>query len=672
LSSAPLPGERFLRPDPRVEEPHRFTPKLALRLAILGVLAVVLFAVLFFRLWALQVISGAEYRAEASDNQIRTFRLQPPRGPILDRDGTVLVTNVPGTIVHLWPAYVPEGSLDDVVQRLSALLDVPVAELRDAIAARENDPLTPVVVKTNVHAAKANYLDEHRADFPGVKVSQTQLRSYRYGSLAAQLVGYVGEITKEELVRSGPGYAGGDRIGKTGLEAQYDTYLRGEPGVGQARVDALGERKGQLETRTPPQAGYALRLTIDADLQLAAEEAIRYGVALARENGQWAAGGGAIVAMNPLNGEVLALASNPTYDPGIFVGRVDPKRYDRLADPETSAALNHPTLNRAVAGLYPAGSVFKPVTAIAAMAEGILSPDEAITCDGEMEIDKQTFKNWDPYVNEAMALRTALSRSCDTFFYRVGLRFFELPPNRGNPLQEWAAKMGFGQSTGIDVGPENEGLLPTPAWRKRYFKTEVDKLWSSGHSVQLAIGQGDLLVTPLQMARFYAMLANGGNLVEPHLAKSVERPASAGERPVVLRTFSPKPAIDLNLDAEVRVVQEALYDATHDANYGTSYGVFGFYEVPIAGKTGTAEKYVTLPEGYLGLERPFSRLMDQSWWCGWGPYGSDSYQGKPPLVVCAVIENAGHGGDVAAPVALRVFEEYFQVPAPDIGTVYSD
>jgi penicillin-binding protein 2 len=672
LSSSPIPGERFLPRDPRVEEPYRFTPKLALRLAILGVLAVVLFAVLFFRLWALQVISGDDYRAEASGNQIRTFRLQPPRGPILDRDGTVLVSNVPGTVVHLWPAYVPEGRLDDVVQRLSVLLDVPVQDLRDAMKAREDDPLTPVVVKTNVHDAKANYLDEHRADFPGVKVSPTQLRSYEHGSLGAQLIGYVGEITKEELVRSGPGYAGGDRIGKTGLEAAFDSYLRGEPGVGQARVDALGERKGQLETRTPPQAGYALRLTIDADLQLAAEEAIRYGIALARENGQWAAGGGSIVAMNANNGEILALASNPSYDPSVFVGRVDPKRYDRLFDPRTSAALNHPTLNRAIDGLYPAGSVFKPVTALAAMGAGILTPDESIQCVGEREIDKQIFRNWDPYVNEAMALRTALSRSCDTYFYEVGLRFFGLPPERGNPLQEWAAKMGFGQKTGVDLGPENDGLLPTPAWRKRYFKTEVDKLWSTGHSVQLAIGQGDLLVTPLQMTRFYALLANGGKLVEPHLAKSIERPASEGERPVVLRTFSPKPAVDINLDAEVRVVQEALYDATHDANYGTSYGVFGFYEVPIAGKTGTAEKYVTLPEGYLGLDKPFSRLMDQSWWCGWGPYGAESYQGKEPLVVCALIENGGHGGDVAAPVALRVFEEYFQVPAPDIGAVYSD
>jgi penicillin-binding protein 2 len=307
------------------------------------------------------------------------------------------------------------------------------------------------------------------------------------------------------------------------------------------------------------------------------------------------------------------------------------------------------------------------VTALAAMSQGILSPDEAIQCVGQVTIDKQRFKNWDPYVNEPMALRTAISNSCDTYFYEVGKRFYDLPAGEGNPLQEWAGNMGFGKPTGVDIGPENPGLLPTPRWRKRHFRTAVDKLWSSGHSVQLAIGQGDLLVTPLQMTRFYALVANGGKLVEPHLVRSIEQPAGEGEPAVVLRTFAAKPPRDVGISPDaIRVVQEALYDATHDANYGTSYPVFGFYPIPIAGKTGTAEKYVTLPKGFLGIEKPFSRLMNQSWWCGYGPYGD------PEIVVCALIENGGHGGEVAAPVALRVFEQYFHTPAPDIGTVYSD
>jgi penicillin-binding protein 2 len=207
--------------------------------------------------------------------------------------------------------------------------------------------------------------------------------------------------------------------------------------------------------------------------------------------------------------------------------------------------------------------------------------------------------------------------------------------------------MGFGAKTGVDIGPEEAGLVPTPAWRRRYFKTAIDKIWTSGDSVQLGIGQGDLLVTPLQMTRFYAMLANGGKLVEPHIVKSVEEPSTQGQPPVVLRPYSPKPPKEVGLNPNnIRVVDQGLYDATH-ANYGTSAGIFSSFPVPIAGKTGTAEKFVRLP-GFQGLQ-------DQAWWCGYGPYVD------PKLVVCAMIENGGHGGVVAAPAALQVFQKFFRI-----------
>ena len=216
-------------------------------------------------------------------------------------------------------------------------------------------------------------------------------------------------------------------------------------------------------------------------------------------------------------------------------------------------------------------------------------------------------------------------------------------------LQTWARRMGFGHITGIDVGPEGAGLVPTPAWRKRHFATAIDRLWSSGRSVQLAIGQGDLLVTPLQMTRFYAMIANGGELVQPHIVQDVEKARNEGSPPLVLRSFAPRPAVDIGLDpTALKIVREGLYDAAH-APYGTSASVFGAYPVAIAGKTGTAEKFVSLP-GFQGV-------LDQSWWCGYGPAE------KPELVVCALIENGGHGSTAAAPAALRVFEQYFGVPA---------
>jgi penicillin-binding protein 2 len=638
-----LPGG-FLPPDPRVEEPYRFNPQLALRIGILGIFAVTIFCVLFFRLWALQVISGARYLDEARNNQVRTFRAPAQRGSILDRNGTVLVSNVPSTAVQLWPAALNQltpAQREQTLRRVARLLQVPYRQIEHELEARKDDLLTPITIKTGVTDSKVNFLLEHQNDFPGVQVSQASLRHYDEGTIAAQILGFVGEISKNQVEeRQRAGYAPGDRIGQAGIEAAYDSYLRGRSGTGRVYVDALGRVKSAREYQQLPEAGNNVRLTIDADLQRTAEEAIDYGIRIAHEDGRWAADGGALVAMDPNTGEILALASNPSFDPSIYTGRVEQRDLNRLRDPRA----NHPTLDRAVAGLYPPGSTFKPVTALAALEEGMVAPDELIQCTPKEVVDGQTFTNWDPYANEPMQMTTALAASCDTYFYQLGLRFYE---RQDSPLQRWARKMGFASPTGIDLGPEAQGLIPTPAWRRRYFKTEIDKIWTSGDSVQLSIGQGDTLVTPLQMTRFYAMIANGGKLVEPHVVKAVEEPSNEGQPPVVLRGYAPKPPRDVKLDpGPLRVVQEGLYAATHES-YGTSSGIFGAFPVEIAGKTGTAEKFVRLP-GYQGLQ-------DQAWWCGYGPYA------KPKLVVCALIENGGHGGVAAAPAALRVFQRYFKV-----------
>ena len=636
---------RFLPPDPKVEEPYRVHPQMAIRIAVVGIVAVALFAVLFFRLWALQVISGDDYLTAAQNNQVRTFRLPAPRGPIVDRDGEVLVTNRAGTLVQLWPAAL-EGmkprERTAMLRRLSKLLNLPMKELKAAVRKGEADPLTPVTIKESVRDEKVNYLLEHQAKFPGVQVEPVQLRRYPFGGLGAHLLGHVGEISPEQLEeRAGKGYAAGDRIGQTGVEAAFDRYLRGVPGVGEVRVDALGRVTSGREFSQFPEAGYTLRLTLDAELQRAAQDALRYGIRLARGNGEWAANGGAIVAMDPENGEVLAMASNPSFDPSLYVGRVQPKKLARLADPSQ----NHPALNRAVAGLYPPGSTFKPVTALGALQEKLLTPTEFIQCSPRIEIgeDKQEFRNWNPFINEPMELTTAIANSCDTYFYRVALRAYERPDT---PLQAWARRLGFGQATGFELGPEGDGLIPTPAWRRRTFEG-IDRIWTNGDSVQLSIGQGDVLTTPLQMTRFYALIANGGKLVEPTIVKQVEQPGTESDTAVVVRHFTPPKPKDIGLDpAGLAVVRQGLFDATH-ASYGTATSVFGNFPVGIAGKTGTAEKFVTIG--------PYKGLKDQSWWCGYGP------DDDPELAVCAVIENGGHGGEAAAPAALKVFERYFGV-----------
>jgi penicillin-binding protein 2 len=663
LASPPRSAsERFLPPSPRIEEPYRFTPQLALRIGILGAVALIAFGILFFRLWALQVLSGPQYLKAAQNNQVRSIPLAAQRGEIFDSTGHPLVATTPGTAVQLWPADLPKtwpARLREL-KALSKVVHVPLREILIGIKRRGSDVVTPVTVRESVkRQAFVNYLLEHEDDFPGVKVVNTYLRSYPYGPLGAQLLGYVTEISPQQLkALRRKGYVAGDKIGQAGLEATYDSYLRGRAGLQQLRVDSLGRPHGQVMPKRNPVPGESIRLTLDVNLQRAAERAIQYGIEKARLNGQWAADSGAIVALKPSDGSILALASSPSYDPRVYTGLVTTKR---LAGqgllPSTAEHYNYPSLNRAIDGLYPAGSTFKPVTALAALQTHLISPSSVLECTGSFTVAGHTFHNVDPGVYEAMTLPIALGQSCDTWFYRVGYSFYQQPPSAGHPLQAWASKFGFGRRTGVDVGPESSGLLPTPEWRDRTFtpKTdphhwEVDRLWKPGDSVQLAIGQKDLLVTPLQMARFYALLANGGKLVKPHLVQDVEEGGGGRSPARIVHRFTPPPPQQVGLDPSyIAAVQDGLYQATH-ASYGTSVGVFGNFPYTIIGKTGTAQKIVNLPRyGYVGEQ-------DQSWWCGYGPYNSSE---PPQLVVCALIENGGFGADAAAPAALKVFEQFF-------------
>jgi penicillin-binding protein 2 len=648
---------RFLPSDPRVEEPYRLTPQLAVRVAILGFAALAVFAVLFLRLWALQVLAGDKYLAQANDNRVRTLHLDAPRGPVLDRNGRVLVRNVLGTRVELWPADLPKSwpVQRDELRRLSEITGVSVGAMLARMRKHEGDPLTPVVVQSGMHPDQISYLYEHRAEFPGVQLADSFLRKYPYRSLAAQVLGYVGEINDRELrQRRRYGYKLGDIIGQAGVESKYDRYLRGRDGLAQLTVDSRGRPKSELQPKVNPRNGNALRLTLDIDLQRAAERALTYGIDLARRDGNWAANGGAIVALDPRDGAILALASNPTYQPSVYVGRPDAEKLAPLIDRNVARTANFPGLDRALVGEYPAGSTFKPVTALAAMQEHLISPYSSILCSPDFKTNGQTFSNWTPNVDQYIELPTALAMSCDTYFYRVGKLFYDLPADRGHALQLWASRFGFGAPTGVDVGPESAGLLPTPEWRRKTFTKKsdpgnylIDREWKPGDSIQLAIGQKDLLVTPMQMARFYALIANGGKLVTPHVAEDVEQPTNDPRNPRILRRFAPQTPRPSGVDpAAHQVVRDGLFEATHSA-IGTSSGVFGGFPVKISGKTGTAEKAVQLP-GY-----PVGHLVNQSWWCGYGPTDA------PTIVVCALIENGGHGGTAAAPAALQVFEAFF-------------
>jgi penicillin-binding protein 2 len=666
-------SRRFLPPDPHAVEPYRLTPKLALRVGILGMLALAVFATLFLRLWSLQVLNGEQLLRASQNNHRRDIRVQAPRGPILDRNGNLLVTNVPGRAVQIWSSDLPKrrGVRLREIRALARVLGLPANQIGAAIRRHRHDPLTPIRIKDSASRAQVFYLEERAEDFPGVQIVPAYLRFYPNRELAAHVLGYVTEISPEQVAAlHGQGYRGGDTIGQTGIESYYDRYLRGTAGVSQLRVDSLGRPISLVVPKVPAHPGNAVRLTLDVKLQKAAEEALRYGIERAHNSqcyGCWFSNGGAIVALDPRDGSIRALASSPTYPPSLYAGRVRQKALDTAGlTQRTAEAMNYPALDRAINAAYPPGSTFKPVTAIAAMQEHILQPFEPLACTGSYEKNGTTFKNWDPNVNEAMTLPTALARSCDTYFYQVGYRFYGMPPDRGPRLQAWASRFGFGQKTGIDLGSERSGLLPTPDWRKKTYtkKTDpghwqIDRLWKPGDSIQLAIGQKDLLVTPMQMARFYAMIANGGKLVTPHILLDVEQPSS-NHSPGRAVPTSPAPAPEpTNVDAQaLAVVREGLFQATH-ATLGTSTSIFGSFPVSISGKTGTAEKKIDPGDGIF-------RTFNQSWWCGYGP--SDS----PDLVVCALIENGGHGGDAAAPAALKVFESFFGKQATPTGPIHSD
>ena len=647
-------SRRFLPADPRVEEPYRLTPQLALRVAILGFVALAVFAVLFLRLWALQVLSGSKYRTEANTNRVRTIQVDAPRGKIVDAHGHVLVTNVLGTSLEIWPGDLPKNTKarSKELKALSMVAAIPVKQIAARIKPYADDPLTPVVLRRGIHSDQIYYLDEHQLEFPGVTLADSYLRSYPYKSLLAQVLGSVGPINSTELkAAEHAGYTPQDVMGQAGIEQSYDRYLKGKDGSDQLTVNSLGQPTSPLTPKVVPLPGNTLKLTINIRLQQAAERALRTEIAAARSSGEPYADGGAIVALDPNTGAVLALASNPTYEPSVFVNR-DASKLAPLLGGKAAEQENSPGLDRAIDAFYPPGSVWKPVTALAAMEEGILTPTTTLQCSPEVSFYGQKFTNWDPYVDQPMELTQALAESCDTYFYQVGEDFYNLNSDRGPTLQLWASRFGFGQPTGIDVGPENAGLVPTPDWRCKFYGgppcNTVDRTWKPGYSVQLAIGQGDLEVTPVQMARFYAMIANGGKLVTPHIAQDVEQSTGDGAAPQVLRELATQQPTSTGVDPYyLRAVQEGLYAGTHSV-YGTSYGVFGQFPVPIAGKTGTAQKDVTLP----GYPNPVE--LNQSWWCGYGPYDA------PSIVVCAVIENGGHGGTAAAPAALQVFESWFK------------
>ncbi|HYP55548.1 MAG TPA: penicillin-binding protein 2 [Solirubrobacterales bacterium] len=600
------------------------TNRLALRIAVLGGFCLVLIGILFFRLWTLQVVNGEEYLAEANNNRTREYRVAAPRGEILDREGEVLVDNRTSLALQVNPRKLPadEAERRAELRRLGDLAGMGLRQVRRTMREELAEaPAAPVTLKSDVGRYLVYYLQENQDRFPGVEVRRVFVRDYPQGTLAAHLFGYAGEVDEEELGEARyRGLQPGDFVGKDGVEYQYDPVLRGRPGATVIQVDSMGRPTpgGQLK-EVEPTPGENLRLTIDSSLQEAGDAALS-GTGLP----------GAYVAMDVRDGAILAMGSNPTFDPAVLTEPTQREVDELFRDPISS-----PLTNRAIAGAYPTGSTFKPITSIAALASGEVTPTEIIEDDGAFTLGGITFQNAGGVAHGPIAMERALEVSSDVYYYTLGDRMYP-----GNALQKWARRIAIGHETGIDLPGEQPGLLPSRSWHeelRREGLTVEDRPWSAGDNVNLSVGPGGLQADPLQMAVAYAAIANGGTVPRPHVGLRVEDPQGR-----VLREIDPPPARHVPIDPEWRqTILDGLHAAAQGPN-GTSTGVFGGFPVPVAGKTGTAER------------PPYG---DQSWYVVLAPYPD------PEIVVAVTFEEGGFGADTAAPAALQILSEHFEKEA---------
>jgi penicillin-binding protein 2 len=568
-----------------------------------------------------------------------------PRGQIVDRNGVPLVANRNAVAVQVSATGLPasQSARRVMYRRLGRVLQVR-AHTIEARVNRELKilPYAPVTIKNDAGPGILFYLKEHQNLFPGVQEPPVYLRQYPLGDVAAHLVGTVGEINPQELKLSRfRGVNQGTVVGQGGVEWSYDRYLRGQSGFHRVQIDAIGRARGLLST-TDPIAGKELRLSIDASLEREGQQAVQAGIGLAQGNGH-PSKAGAFVAMDPRNGQVLALGSVPSFDPSVFAKPISEAQYRRLS----SRANGAPLYDRAIAGLYPTGSTFKPITALAALQSGTITPSTPIDSPPCITIGAQQFCSAGKAAYGTLALPQALQVSSDVFFYTLGEW---MNSARGQPLQTWAHKLGIGRPTGIDLPGEFHGLLPTPAWRAHVDRLELRcrhrrhvpscgisdaRPWSVGDNVNLAVGQGDLEATPLQMAVAYSTIVNDGKVVKPHLGMEVDDAAGR-----LIQRIDPGAARHVQFAAANRAAIMTGLHLAASAPGGTSADVFNGFPHPVYGKTGTAQ--------HLGGD-------DQSWYVAYAPDPSR------PIVVAVTIEKGGFGAEAAAPAARLILSEWFHV-----------
>ena len=571
---------------------------MAIAVAVMGA-----FLVIVGQLWYLQVLEGGHFLDASDKNRIRIRPVAAPRGILFDKNGVPLVDNRPAFTLSLIPRELPreDQNRDAVLGRVASLLQIPYQELAESVTRVPSDSFLPVRVRRGLTLEDMAKIEEWKLELPGVIVEVEPQRTYPNSRFAAHLLGYVREASDEQL--KGGRYRRGDMVGQSGLERLLDEFLRGRDGGERIEVDALG-RPVRVVQHTDPHPGSQVITTIDRRVQEAAEQAME-GKA------------GAIVVMDPRSGDIRALVSTPAFEIDRFTATIDRAAWLRVVqDPD------HPLLNRAIQSQYAPGSIFKIVVTAAGLQEATIAPMDRVYCNGEFHLGAWTFKDWKEGGHGSVDLQKALAQSCNIFYYQAGLKI------GGAAITRYARAFGFGTATGVELGGEKLGLIPQPKGRR--------KSWQGGDIVNMSIGQGQVLVTPLQVARFMAAVANGGVLWKPRLVERIERPDRG-----VLYSDPGQVAGHVELSPAVwAFLRQALWAVVNDGT-GIAAKIPG---IDIAGKTGTAQ---------MVAHSKAEKGQDHAWFAAFAPVRD------PEVVVVVLVERGGKGGQVAAPIARRILNAIF-------------
>ena len=601
-----------------------------LRFQVVVYLVVSVFVVLLLRLWFLQIIRGEFYRNLSENNRIRLEDIASTRGIIYDRNGRILVDNRPAFKLAIVPEDVSD--FEEALSKVSRILGVERAQLEKKMrSAPKGVPFRPILLSRDMTRDQVAAVETRRFDLPGVLVQIEPRRSYERPSFAAHLIGYLGEIGEAQLKkRQNQGYKLGDYLGRYGVEMQWEAELKGQRGGRQVEADAAGRRLRILR-EISPKPGQNLILTLDTKLQLVAESAME-GKA------------GAIIAMDPNTGDILAMASSPAFDQNRFVRGFTPSEWQAIVDNPM-----HPLENKSIQGQYPLGSTFKPVLVAAALEEEVIEPETELTCTGEYRLGDHVYRCWKKRGHGQIALHDALVQSCDIYFYQLGQR---LGVDR---MAAYARRFRLGSPTKVRLNNEAQGLVPTSQWKLKRFGVR----WQKGEDLVMAIGQGFLLATPIQMSVLYAAIANGGVLVRPRVVVRVED-AHGG----IVEKVQPEAFGKLGLSlGSMSILQQGLEGVVQELRgTGRAAQLGGELKgMRVAGKTGTAQ-VVKLADDQEEEEQDESQVpyefRDHAWFLAYAPVEA------PEIVVTVLVEHGGHGGSAAAPLARQVMETYFKNKPP--------